>query len=341
MAPTKKKTSKVSKKATSAKGSAGKKSTVKKSARAAGAKSKPKPKPKPKSKKKAAAKKPPAKKSPAKKAPAKKTAAKKTSVKQSATSKKTKTSRKKSSGKKTSAKKAPVKKTPVKKAATAAKKSTSKKTTAKKSTAKKTTAKKTSTKKSAGSKKILGKSRSGALPAEPPKPDANGYMIINGRRVRVIASKEGAVKKKPKPAPPPPDTEAEKQRLKSIKTSLSKKELTHFRTLLLLKRSELVGDLNSIETEALRSNDGDISHMPIHMADIGSDTYEQDFMLGLAENDRQLLREIDEALQRIEDRTFGVCQLTGNMIGAARLEAKPWAKYSIEAKRLLESGQAS
>lgn len=332
MAPTKKKTSKVSKKATSAKGSAGKKSTVKKSARAAGAKSKPKPK----SKKKAAAKKPPAKKSPAKKAPAKKTAAKKTSVKQSATSKKTKTSRKKSSGKKTSAKKAPVKK-----AATAAKKPTSKKTTAKKSTAKKTTAKKTSTKKSAGSKKILGKSRSGALPAEPPKPDANGYMIINGRRVRVIASKEGAVKKKPKPAPPPPDTEAEKQRLKSIKTSLSKKELTHFRTLLLLKRSELVGDLNSIETEALRSNDGDISHMPIHMADIGSDTYEQDFMLGLAENDRQLLREIDEALQRIEDRTFGVCQLTGNMIGAARLEAKPWAKYSIEAKRLLESGQAS
>lgn len=322
-------------------------------------------------KKKTAAKRPSKKSTSKKKTVAKKSTAKKTTRKKSTARKKRSTTKKKTSAtksrpkakseskkkKKTAAKKSTAKKkstatktkkktskktTTAKKSSTSKKKSTAAKT--KKKTSKKTTASKVSSKKKvSGKKKLGGKSRSkqNAAPAEPPKPDANGYMVINGRRVRVIASKEGAVKKKPKPAVPAPDKEAEKQRLKSIKTSLSKKELNHFRALLLLKRAELVGDLNSIETEALRSSDGDISHMPIHMADVGSDTYEQDFMLGLAENDRTLLREIDEALQRIEDRTFGVCQLTGNMIGAARLEAKPWAKYSIEAKRMLESGQAS
>ena len=72
----------------------------------------------------------------------------------------------------------------------------------------------------------------------------------------------------------------------------SVRELRHYRDLLVLKRAEIVGDLSSLETEALRSSGGDLSHMPIHMADIGSDTYEQDFMLGLAANERQRLREI-------------------------------------------------
>jgi RNA polymerase-binding transcription factor DksA len=76
--------------------------------------------------------------------------------------------------------------------------------------------------------------------------------------------------------------------------------------------------------------------MPIHMADIGSDTYDQDFMLGMAETERQRLREIDEALARIENGTYGVCQMTGKPIPKARLNAKPWAKYTIEAARELE-----
>ena len=92
-----------------------------------------------------------------------------------------------------------------------------------------------------------------------------------------------------------------------------------------------------MENEALRSGGGNLSHMPIHMADIGTDTYDQDFMLGLAANERDQLREIDAALQRIEDRSYGVCQLTGKPIPKARLDAKPWAKYTIEAARKMES----
>lgn len=165
--------------------------------------------------------------------------------------------------------------------------------------------------------------------------DEHGYVIINGRRVRMISTKGLTMTKKktrskttpevdiiPKPEPPKP-----------IKTKLSKKELNHYKNLLLIKRAEIVGDLSTIEAEALRSNDGDLSNMPIHMADIGSDTYEQDFMLGMAESERQRLREIDEALHRIQNRTYGVCQMTGKEIPTARLEAKPWAKYTIEAAR--------
>jgi RNA polymerase-binding transcription factor DksA len=75
------------------------------------------------------------------------------------------------------------------------------------------------------------------------------------------------------------------------------------------------------------------------MADIGTDTYDQDFTLGMAESERGLLNEIDEALRRIEDRTYGVCQLSGQPIPKTRLDAKPWAKYTVESARRIESGQ--
>jgi RNA polymerase-binding transcription factor DksA len=167
--------------------------------------------------------------------------------------------------------------------------------------------------------------------------DSKGYVFINGRRVRMISIKLPVTARKPRnngiaEAAPVADATP----IKSIKTKLSRKELNHYRDLLILKRRELVGDLRAMENEALRSGGGNLSHMPIHMADIGTDTYDQDFMLGLAANERDQLREIDAALQRIEDRTYGVCQLTGKPIPKARLDAKPWAKYTIEAARKME-----
>src|SRR5882672_3859591 len=90
--------------------------------------------------------------------------------------------------------------------------------------------------------------------------------------------------------------------------------------------------------EALRSaSSSNLSNLPIHMADMGTDNYEQEFTLGLVEKDRQLLREINVALGKIRDGTYGICEGTGKPITKARLEAKPWAKYSIEYARKLES----
>jgi len=124
---------------------------------------------------------------------------------------------------------------------------------------------------------------------------------------------------------------------------LSDKDRQMFRRLLLEKRAELVGDVSGMQEEVLRKNRqaaaGDLSSMPIHMADLGTDNYEQEFTLGLLAGEKQLLRDIDEALERIDSRTYGMCLGTGKAITKARLKAKPWARYCIEYARLLEKGQ--
>jgi DnaK suppressor protein len=138
------------------------------------------------------------------------------------------------------------------------------------------------------------------------------------------------------PIEPPMTTDSKPRKNQA---GLGSKELEHFRQLLLAKRRELVGDMSSMEREALRSTSGsNLSNLPIHMADMGTDNYEQEFTLGLVEKDRVLLREINVALAKIQDGTYGICEGTGKPIGKARLEAKPWARHSIEYARKMENG---
>lgn len=120
---------------------------------------------------------------------------------------------------------------------------------------------------------------------------------------------------------------------------ISPRELEHYRDLLFAKRRELVGDMSAMEREALRSSAGtNLSTLPIHMADMGTDNYEQEFTLGLVEKDRGLLREINTALAKIQNGTFGICEGTGKPISKPRLEAQPWARFSIEWARQKERG---
>lgn len=115
---------------------------------------------------------------------------------------------------------------------------------------------------------------------------------------------------------------------------MQQKELEHYRELLLLKRRELIGDMSAMEREALRTTgSSNLSNLPLHMADMGTDNYEQEFTLNLVEKDRQLLREINNALAKLQDGTYGLCEGTGKPITKARLEAQPWAKFSIEYAR--------
>ena len=93
--------------------------------------------------------------------------------------------------------------------------------------------------------------------------------------------------------------------------------------------------LGAIEKEALDVN-ADISHMPIHMADVGSDAYDQDLKLGMAASERKRIRDIEDALVRIKKKTYGVCHLTGKAIPDARLKAKPWAKFTKESAEKIE-----
>jgi RNA polymerase-binding transcription factor DksA len=102
----------------------------------------------------------------------------------------------------------------------------------------------------------------------------------------------------------------------------------------------LVGDiatLNSLQKNRQESS-GDLSSVPFHPADAGSDNFEQEFTLGLMGNEQNLLREIEDALSRITKGTYGVCVATLKPITKARLQAKPWAKHCIEYARTLEKG---
>jgi len=126
------------------------------------------------------------------------------------------------------------------------------------------------------------------------------------------------------------------------KSRLTTADIERFKQMLLEKRREILVSVNEMEDEALKKSRldaaGDLSSMPIHMADIGTDNYEQEFALGLMDSERKLLREIDDALQRIEQRIYGICEGTGKQIPKARLEAKPWARYCVKYARMLEQG---
>ena len=127
------------------------------------------------------------------------------------------------------------------------------------------------------------------------------------------------------------------------RTRLTPEELEEFRQLLLAKRAELVGDVSHMTDQALRNSPpggtGSLSNVPIHMADVGSDNWEQELTLDLVDAERQLLKEIEAALERIGGQTYGICEATHKPIRKQRLRAKPWARFCIEYARERELGQ--
>jgi DnaK suppressor protein len=183
---------------------------------------------------------------------------------------------------------------------------------------------------------VSGKGAKGARGANgktafaPPRPSA---PIRTEKRVK--PSKE-PIPFTNRPVPVPVTTDGKP---KKNQAGLSSKELEQYREALLAKRRELVGDMSQMEREALRSAGGtNLSNLPLHMADMGTDNYEQEFTLGLVEKDRQLLREINQALAKIQDGSYGICEGTGKPIGKARLDIMPWARFSVEYARQKEQG---
>ena len=181
--------------------------------------------------------------------------------------------------------------------------------------------------KKVGSRKIAIRKKS-----KPTRAGASKKAKAAGKQVAKKAVKKASKKAVKKAAGRP----------KKLKSPLTKGELEGFRNMLLEKHRSLIGDMGGIEAEALRRNrqesSGDLSNMPTHPADLGTDNYEYEFSLGLLESERALLGEINEALTRIDNRTYGICLGTGKPINKSRLRARPWAKYCIEYARMIEKG---
>ena len=121
---------------------------------------------------------------------------------------------------------------------------------------------------------------------------------------------------------------------------MTKTELEAYRQTLLILRSRVNGDVSHLTDEALRQNQkeasGNLSSMPIHMADIGSDNFEQEFTLNLLANEETVLAEIAAALERISDGSFGRCEECQASIPKARLKELPYTRYCVECARKLE-----
>ncbi len=129
---------------------------------------------------------------------------------------------------------------------------------------------------------------------------------------------------------------------KKTKTKMPADDLEYFRNRLLVLRRELLGDVDNMTGTTLKHNStndsGELSAMPVHMADVGTDNYEQEFTLGLIATEREMLKDIDHALGKFKDLTYGICEGTGEPINRPRLEAKPYARYCIDFARKIEQG---
>ena len=102
-------------------------------------------------------------------------------------------------------------------------------------------------------------------------------------------------------------------------------------------RARLRGDVSAMTEHSLRDKNGELSSMPLHMADIGSDNFEQEFTLSLLQSEGDTLSMIESALERIEAGTYGACEECQSPIPKTRLNAIPHTPFCVKCAEKLQS----
>jgi RNA polymerase-binding protein DksA len=119
-----------------------------------------------------------------------------------------------------------------------------------------------------------------------------------------------------------------------VEVIMTNANLEKYRRALLDLGKSLKGKVSDLAHEALRKTGGEesgnLSNMPMHMADLASDNFEQEVAIGLLETEEQRLEEIAAALERIDNGTFGRCQECGKEISETRLQAIPYTRLCID-----------
>jgi RNA polymerase-binding transcription factor DksA len=123
--------------------------------------------------------------------------------------------------------------------------------------------------------------------------------------------------------------------------TMTKADLKTYQQMLLELRERLNGDVSHLTDEALHQKGheagGNLSSMPIHMADLGTDAFEQENTLNLLHNEEQVLADIAAALERFDQGTYGRCEECQGEIPEARLRALPYARFCVECARKQEN----
>lgn len=122
---------------------------------------------------------------------------------------------------------------------------------------------------------------------------------------------------------------------------ISKKKLEVYKKLLLKEKERLTDEIQHIARETLNKSQkeasGDISGYTYHMADVATDSYDREFSLSIAGSEGDILYDINEALKRIEDGSYGRCLECDKPISTKRLKAVPHTKYCIKCQSMLET----
>ena len=124
------------------------------------------------------------------------------------------------------------------------------------------------------------------------------------------------------------------------KKKFNKKELAEFKKIILKRKDEILDEIKHISEDTLKKSQkeasGDISGYTYHMADVATDNYDREFSLGLASNGRRIFYELDDALKKIEDSTFGICEDCKSLIAKNRLKAVPYARLCVKCQEKRE-----
>jgi len=125
-----------------------------------------------------------------------------------------------------------------------------------------------------------------------------------------------------------------------LKKKFTKKDLVEFKKLLIKRKGEITENIDHISEDTLKKSQkeaaGDISGYTYHMADVATDNYDREFSLGLASNERELLYELDDALKKIDEGAFGVCEECKSLITKVRLRAVPYARLCVKCQEKKE-----
>lgn len=124
-----------------------------------------------------------------------------------------------------------------------------------------------------------------------------------------------------------------------MKGKLTKKDLKLYKKLLTDVKDSIIDQIKHISEDTQKTQrdaSGDISGYSFHMADVATDTYDREFSLGLASNDRQLLYDIEDALKKIDEGKFGSCEECGKPITKSRLKAIPYTKLCLVCQKKQE-----
>jgi RNA polymerase-binding transcription factor DksA len=188
--------------------------------------------------------------------------------------------------------------------------------------------------------KSSGKPVKAAKP-EPPKPKAASKPKNGAAAPKVVVSPKKISKPaKAEAATVNGDDENEPQR-PIVRMPKDAKTVAFFdrqQKRLLELRDHFLDQMQSVAQDSLRSRaeNNEASAVGQHQADAGSDAYEKDFALSLLSQEQDALYEIEEALKRIENGTYGVCEMSNKFIPHARLEAIPFARFTVECQQQLE-----